>query len=100
MLFIQLFVVAIGCGFVSSCRAPLWIWPSGTAVDGDDYFCDGKKGYPCSIGQGDCNVHDDCEGDLVCGTNNCVAFWMSPSYPKFEFTDDCCEENTTANGWN
>merc|ERR1719392_481903 len=26
---------------------------------------------PCKEGQGDCDKDDQCEGDLVCGTNNC-----------------------------
>ena len=40
---------------------------------------------PCVEGAGDCDEDDECEGDLVCGSNNCGA----------EFTwgsADCCEK--------
>ena len=39
----------------------------------------------CGIGQGDCFDDDGCEGDLVCGQNNCE--------DKFQWdTADCCTE--------
>ena len=28
----------------------------------------------CSLGEGNCDSDSDCEGDLVCGTNNCRNF--------------------------
>lgn len=36
-------------------------------------------GY-CKEGEGDCDDDAECEGELVCGINNCA--WNS--------TDDCC----------
>lgn len=48
--------------------------------------CNGKNfgcctgDTPCNIHDGDCDNDDECIGDLVCGTNNCV--WGG--------TDDCC----------
>merc|ERR1712106_808107 len=40
---------------------------------------------PCVEGEGDCEQDNDCNGDLVCGNNNCKAFG-SFFHPK----DDCC----------
>ena len=37
---------------------------------------------PCKLDQGDCDSHDECAGDLVCGRDNCG--------PEFLFTADCC----------
>ena len=50
---------------------------------------------PCGLGEGDCDGpldggthdgHQGCEGDLVCGSNNCKKFG---SY--FHEKDDCCD---------
>ena len=41
---------------------------------------------PCAIGEGGCNGDDECEGNLVCGTDNCIMFntaWAESTY-------DCC----------
>ena len=40
---------------------------------------------PCIEGAGDCDEDDECEGDLVCGKNNCghSFTWASA---------DCCEK--------
>ena len=41
----------------------------------------------CDIGEGDCDSPNECLGNLVCGTNNCLPiFGHSPS----DF--DCCKE--------
>ena len=51
---------------------------------------------PCGEGEGDCDGpgdggqhdgHAGCEGDLVCGSNNCLQFGLY-YHPK----DDCCEK--------
>ncbi len=40
--------------------------------------------FPCDAGEGDCDSSDECRGDLVCGTDNCVG-------GNFHDGDDCCE---------
>ena len=42
--------------------------------------------HPCNLGDGDCDSHDQCLGNLACGQNNCNLDL------GFEFTDDsdCC----------
>ena len=50
----------------------------------DMHGCCTKKN-PCSIGEGDCKDNDDCEGDLICGQNNCD--------DKFTWDSaDCCKK--------
>ena len=39
---------------------------------------------PCSIDQGDCDIHDECQDGLVCGSNNC------PDSLGFHSEFDCC----------
>ena len=41
--------------------------------------CCSEEG-PCKVGEGDCDRDSDCEGSLVCGTDNCP--WGDE--------DDCC----------
>ena len=42
-----------------------------------------KTEAPCSFGQGDCDNDSECEGELICGRNNCGAV--------FPWTGaDCC----------
>ena len=57
---------------------------------------------PCGEGEGDCDGpgdggkhdgHAGCQGDLICGTNNCLQFGIY-YHPK----DDCCERNTSVKG--
>ena len=45
--------------------------------------CCSKKN-PCKEGQGDCDDNFECEGDLVCGRNNCGPHFLWHSA-------DCCE---------
>ena len=53
-----------------------------------DYTYCAKEGILCKEGEGGCNSDSQCEGSLVCGTNNC------PSGPN---DLDCCsgKENRT-----
>ena len=44
----------------------------------------------CDEGEGDCEVDDECSGDLVCGHNNCKQFG-----DMFHPQDDCCEKPKT-----
>ena len=40
----------------------------------------------CGKGEGDCDSHTDCEGELECGRDNC-----KPDLNNgFDQTDDCC----------
>ena len=48
----------------------------------DVNYCKGKK---CTEGQGDCDSHDECLGNLVCGKDNCKDF-----NPEAKFDTDCC----------
>jgi len=36
----------------------------------------------CDLDEGDCDADDDCDGDYICGTNNCES--------PFPATHDCC----------
>ena len=44
---------------------------------------------PCMLGEGDCENDSDCNGNLVCGNNNCKQFGSI-----FHEKDDCCVETT------
>ena len=43
------------------------------------------KDNPCQHGEGDCDSDQECQGDLICGDNNCKQF-AAYFHPK----DDCC----------
>ena len=53
-------------------------------------ICDGKpydrscctREAPCAINQGDCDRSNQCQGNLVCGKNNCPV--------RFPKNADCC----------
>ena len=49
------------------------------ACTGGDDCCNGE----CGVGEGDCDHNDDCAGNLLCGSNNCIGL-------TFEGSDDCC----------
>ena len=52
----------------------------------DSYSTDWSKcsqESPCTVGEGDCDDHHDCDGTLLCGHNNCA------SGP---FGMDCCTD--------
>ena len=55
---------------------------------GGDSCCTGSK--PCGEGEGDCDEDSQCEGDLVCGTDNCRRGPLG-QLGNFEVDDDCCE---------
>ena len=41
---------------------------------------------PCGINQGDCDSDSECNGDLICGKDNCIDLW-----PGFgDAYADCC----------
>ena len=51
---------------------------------------------PCPLGGGDCDSDSDCQGNLVCGTDNCKGF-----HPGSYDGADCCmipEIKTTSTG--
>ena len=52
----------------------------------EDDFCTSEN--PCSIDQGDCDIHDECQDGLVCGSNNC------PDSLGFHSEFDCCYNAT------
>ena len=56
-----------------------------------EYCC--SEEYPCFEGEGDCDVDKDCQGELVCGTNNCNPDAFSPNWA------DCCEEGECKKEW-
>jgi hypothetical protein len=41
---------------------------------------------PCGLGEGDCDVDEECIGNLVCGTNNC-----RQDGSGFTRQADCCQ---------
>ena len=67
-----------------------------TATTTDEHFqrCKGRNFFPwpcctpqnpCPEGEGDCEIDNDCSGDLVCGNNNCKQFGSF-----YHEKDDCC----------
>ena len=53
---------------------------------------------PCKAGDGDCDNDDQCDGDLVCGTNNCVRNNPNFYYYDFGSDSDCCVESGSGSG--
>ena len=56
----------------------------GKKCDGVNY--DGEccsVAAPCAINEGDCDSSSECQGNLICGRNNCPAPFPSGA--------DCCE---------
>ena len=43
------------------------------------------------MGEGDCDLDNDCKGNLVCGSNNCAG-------STFDSTDDCCTDPGDSDG--
>ena len=57
---------------------------SGKICDGINYdrqCCSVEA--PCAINEGDCDHKSECQGNLICGKNNCRAPFPSGA--------DCCE---------
>ena len=46
------------------------------------------KENPCSEGEGDCDMHNQCTDGLICGIRNCIG-------PEHPLNADCCEPGTT-----
>ena len=57
----------------------------GNVTNGDIVFC---NCHTCSENEGDCDSHDECQDDLVCGSNNC------PASLGFDSEVDCCYQAT------
>ena len=54
-----------------------------TGCDGEgDYWSCCSSSNPCGVAEGDCDDDDECQGHLLCGTDNC----LSP----FSSAVDCC----------
>ncbi len=49
---------------------------------GDEHFC--ASGILCGEDEGDCDSNDECQDDLICGSNNC------PLGLGFSSETDCC----------
>jgi len=69
-----------------------WIYFCG----GDDNGCGGNL----AEGDGDCDSDSDCQGSLVCGTNNCGDFrdnfgWGHDEDHTWDLADDCCMQPAT-----
>ena len=45
-------------------------------------FCTSQN--PCGTDQGDCDIHDECQMGLICGSNNC------PESALYNSDTDCC----------
>ena len=82
------------CGSNNCPQSRGYMFPS--SADCCTYNCDGKNEVfssccsntrPCKINEGDCDTDEDCEGNLVCGSNNCPR-----SGYEFSSRDDCCTE--------
>ena len=56
----------------------------GSCEPSDNNYSCCSAAAPCGVGEGDCDQHSHCAGDLVCGTDNCGAGADSKL--------DCCEE--------
>ena len=56
------------------------------ATVGDENFC--ASGIPCGEDEGDCDSHEECQGNLICGSLNC------PTSLGFDPDIDCCYDNS------
>merc|ERR550539_274600 len=52
---------------------------------------------PCMLGGGDCDDDSQCEGDLVCGSDNCLSDFSSTGSNWVEGAD-CCKANEDPTG--
>merc|ERR1711970_305811 len=89
-------ILVLSC-LVSVLLAQLSSPPPGQRCSGRNYngrrCCTPEE--PCGLGEGDCDGpldggvndgHAGCQGDLVCGSNNCKKFGL-----YFHEKDDCCD---------
>ena len=63
-----------------------FLFPFYFSYSGGDSCC--SSSFPCGLGGGDCDTDADCQGNLVCGTENCP----NSSLYSFDSTDDCCQD--------
>ena len=52
-----------------------------------DYGCC-TSSNPCGLGEGDCDSDSECNGDLICGLDNCQSLDSGWAYSDI----DCCIE--------
>ena len=57
-------------------------------VDGTKWSCC-TEDEPCLLGRGDCDTDDQCDGSLICGSNNCKDEFSVPG-TKWDPQADCC----------
>ena len=67
--------VGIGSSFIASNDVHI-------KCGNEDDFC--TSANPCGTNEGDCDNHDECQGGLFCGSNNCPASF------GFHSEFDCC----------
>ena len=90
---------ALVCGKNNCGRAFTWKWADcceavsssckGGSKEQTQHCC--TSGSPCKSNEGDCDSDSECEGNLVCGKNNCgTAFTWKWA--------DCCELPETTTG--
>ena len=60
---------------------------------GGEHCCHRGHGSLCGDGEGDCNTDNDCDGALVCGSNNCLLTRIADGL--YDDQDDCCERACT-----
>ena len=76
------------CTSADNCTAPVSVClSSGYCAPRSRGLC---EFFACGAGDGDCDYDDQCEGDLVCGTGNCIDLAVDA---------DCCEPPTEALDW-
>ena len=56
---------------------------------GGEHCC--RPDSPCPQDAGDCNHDHDCQGVMICGTDNCPI----KTGGRWDDTDDCCERRCT-----
>jgi len=59
----------------------------GRNFPGGNECCESEDQLKCREGQGDCDSDAGCQGDLVCGRNNCMQYGS-----HFHPSDDCCTQ--------
>ena len=57
----------------------------GPAV-GDEHFC--RNENLCAVDEGDCDAHEECQENLICGSDNCL------NLLGFDQETDCCYNNS------
>ena len=50
--------------------------------------------FPCAMGGGDCDNDDQCQGNMICGADNCARDFSSNGHsPNWASGADCCKGN-------